>query len=181
MDIYLCEPVGPFNGAAGTANNFTTKQNVSALPVPVVPAGKLRQGSKIKIWAYGDYSSLTGASLTLGLWFGTRGGTITGDLAIGAAFTTGTTPAAWPWMLEWDGILSTAPGTTASILGQGWMQFGSALTTFNAEVPFPVTAGARTVSIDTTIERAIGVSATWGAASASNIVTVNDTRVVLLN
>lgn len=179
--MYLCEPVKPFSTAALASSNFTTKQNVSALPLPVIEAGRLRQGSKLYVRAYGDYSSLTGASLTVGLWFGNRAGTITGDLALAGAFTTGTTPAAWPWFLEWDGVLVTAPGTAASILGQGSIQFGSSLTAFNTNTPFPLTAAARTVSIDTTIERAIGVSATWGAASASNIITVNDTRVMYWN
>jgi hypothetical protein len=181
VDVYLCEPVQPFSTAALASSTFTTKQNVSALPVPVISAGKLRQGSKLYIRAYGDYSSLTGASLTVGIWFGTRAGTITGDLALAGAFTTGTTPAAWPWFLEWDGILSTAPGTAASILGQGSIQFGSSLTAFNTNAPLPVTAALRTVTIDTTIERAIGVSATWGASSASNVITVNDTRVMYWN
>lgn len=182
MDLYLTEPVGPFAGAALASNTFTTKQNVSPLPLPVIPAGKLRKGSKIHIWAMGDYSSLTGASLTLGFWFGTRAAAITGDVALGSVFTTGTTPAAWPWEIWWNGILNTDPGTGATLLGQGSQQFGSSLIAYNNEIPFPVSAALRTTgAFDTTIERAIGVSATWGASSASNQVTVNDCRVLILN
>lgn len=182
MDIYLCEPVGPFHTAARATNTFTTKQDVSPAPVPVIPGGKLRRGSKIFIKSAGDYSSLTGAVLTLGYWFGTRALSITGDIALAGAFTTGTTPAAWPWQMHWEGILNTDPGTTATLLGEGWVQFGSSLTAFNAETPMPVSAALRTTgSFDTTIERAIGVSATWGASSASNQVTVNTHTVLILN
>lgn len=181
MDLYLTEPVGPFATAARVTNTFSTKQDVSPQPMPVIPAGKLRRGSKLLIKAWGDYSSLTGAVLTLGFWFGTRAGAVT-DLALAGAFTTGTTPAAWPWWMDWEGILNTDPGTTATLLGQGTVQFGSALTTYNAESPIPVSAALRTTgAFDTTIERAIGVSATWGASSVSNQVTVNGLTVLLLN
>lgn len=182
MDIYLCEPVGPFPQAASAAfNTFTTKKSVDPLPVPVIPAGKLRRGSRLHLKAYGEYSSLTGASLTLGFWFGTRALAITGDIALAGAFTTGTTPAAWPWWMEWDGIC-TLEGTAGTLLGQGQMQFGSSLTAFNAESPIPVSQALRTVSsFDTTIERAVGVSATWGASSASNQIITNGVRALILN
>jgi len=183
MDLYLVEPVAPFHTAARATNTFTTKQDVSPAPVSVIPAGKCRAGSKLYMRAQGDYSSLTGAVLTLGFWWGTRALAITGDFVLAAAFTTGTTPAAWPWWMEWDGILNTNPGATATWLGQGQVQFGSALTTFNAEVPIPVTAAARTTAatFNSTIENAIGVSATWGASSASNQITVNSFRAVIWN
>lgn len=182
MDLYLAEPITPFQQAVPAAfSNFTTKQNVTTLPVPVIPGRKLRRGSQVYIRAWGEYSSLTGASLTLGFWFGTAAAAITGDLALGSAFTTGTTPALWPWWAEWEGWLDSEPGVAATLIGQGQYQFGSSLTAFNAEQPMPVTAALRTVTIDTTIERAIGVSATWGAASASNLITVNGRRAMLWN
>jgi hypothetical protein len=182
LDFYLVEPVPPFHTAVGTAQNtFTTKKDVSPQPLPVIPAGKLRIGTKLYVRAHFEYSSLTGASLTIGLWFGTRAAAITGDIALGSAFTTGTTPAAWPGWMEWSGFC-TAIGTAGALHGQGQYQFGSSLTAFNAEAPFPVTAALRTVSsFDTTIERAIGVSATWGASSASNSITVNELRVKIIN
>ena len=184
MDIYLTEPIGPPHIGGGAAfNTFTVKQDVCGAPLrKVIPGAKLRRGSQVYYKAWGEYSSLTGASLTLGAWFGTRAGVITGDLALGAAFTTGTTPAAWPWWLEWEGVLNSDPGTAATFLGQGQYQIGASLTTFNAEQPMPVTAALRTVaSFDTTIERALGVSATWGASSVSNQIIVNGVRAVIWN
>jgi hypothetical protein len=182
LDFYLVEPVPPFHTAVGAAfNTFTAKKDVSPQPLPVIPAGKLRIGTKLYVRAHGEYSSLTGAILTLGLWFGDRAGVITGDVALGSPFTTGTTPAAWPWWLEWAGFC-TAIGTAGALHGQGQYQFGASLTTFNAEAPFPVTAALRAVAgVNTTIERAIGVSATWGASSASNQVVTNELRCKILN
>lgn len=184
MDLYLAEPIGPPHTQGGAAfNTFTTKQDVCGAPLrKVIPGGKLRRGAQVYYRAWGEYSSLTGASLTLGVWFGTRAASITGDLALGSAFTTGTTPAAWPWELEWEGLLNSDPGTGATLLGQGKYRIGSSLTAFNNEQPMPVTQALRTVSsFDTTIERAIGVSATWGASSGSNSITVNGVRAMIWN
>lgn len=180
MDLYLAEPIGPFHTGARATNTFTTKQDVTPSPVPVIPGSKLRPGSKIHIRASGDYSTTGTPNLTLGFWFGTRDLTITGDIALTSVITTATATA-WPWWMEWDGIC-TGVGASGSLLGQGQAQLGASLTTFNAEVPLPITAALRTVSgFNTTIERAIGVSATWSASSASNQVTVNNHRVIIFN
>lgn len=182
MDVYLSEAIGPFHAASGVAQNtFTTKKDISPVDLPVIPGQKLRKGSKLAIKANGEYSSLTGASLTMGFWFGAENGTITGDIALSSVIVTGTTPTAWPWWMEWEG-LCTVRGTAGALLGQGQLQLGSSLTAFNAEVPIPITAALRTVgSFDTTIARAIGVSGTWGASSASNSVTVYSHRLMIWN
>jgi hypothetical protein len=67
------------------------------------------------------------------------------------------------------------------LLGQGRLYLGTALTTFASPVPIPITQALRTVAIDTTIERAIGVSAAFSASSASNQVQVDDLRVEYVN
>lgn len=182
MPLFIPECCDPYHEAVGAAfNTFTTKKDVSPQPLPVISADTLRKGSKIHIKANGEYSSLTGASLTFGFWFGTRAAVITGDIALSSVITTGTTPTAWPWWMEWEGIC-TANGTAGTLNGQGQLQTGSSLTAFNAEVPIPITAALRSVSgFDTTIDRAIGVSATWGASSASNSITVNCLRVMIWN
>lgn len=182
MELNFAEGVGPFHQARGAAfTTFTTKKDVSPVPLPVIIPDRLRKGSKLHLSARGEYSSLTAAVLTLGFWFGTRLGAITGDIALAGAFTTGTTPTAWPWWMEWDGFC-TGTGASGTLEGMGQIQFGSSLTAFNAETPFPVTAALRSITgFDTTIERAIGVSATWGASSASNSITVISHRVLILN
>jgi len=182
VDIYLCEPVGPFPTGVGAAfNAFTTKQDVSPKPLPVIPAGKLRRGSKISVRANGEFSTTGTPTLSIGIYIATRAAGSPTDLAISSAITTGSGAAAWPWSLEWDGILNADPGTASSIQGQGSLLLGTALTTLAAAVPIPISAALRAVAIDTTIERAIGVNAAWSASSASNSITVYDLRVVILN
>jgi hypothetical protein len=182
VDLYLTEPIGPFPTAASAAfNTFTTKQNVTTLGnVPVIPAGKLRAGSKIEVQAQGNFSTTGTPTLSLGFWIGTRALSMTIDLAISSAITTGSAAAAWPWLMKWYGFCTKAD-VSGTLLGQGELMLGTALTTFAADVPIPITAALRTVAIDTTIERAIGVSAAFSASSASNQVVVDDLRVTILN
>lgn len=181
MDIYLCEPVGPFHTATGAQfDTFTTKKSVDPSPVPVIPAGKLRLGSKILIRANGEYSTTGTPTLAWGLWFGTRALSITGDIALSSVITTPSGSAAFPWLMEWEGICN-AIGTAGTLLGQGTLVQGTSLTA-TATFPIPITQALRTVSsFDTTIERAIGVSATFGTSNASNSIKVYNLTVLLLN
>jgi len=182
VDLYLAEPVGPFPAAASAAfNTFTTKQNVTTLGnVPVIPAGKMRMQSKIWVRACGNFSTTGTPTLQLGFWIGTRALAMTIDLAISSAITTASGAAAFPWMMEWEGFCTKAD-VSGTVLGQGKLYLGSALTTFNTPVPIPITQALRTVAIDTTIERAVGVMAAFNASSGSNQVQVDDLRVLILN
>jgi hypothetical protein len=84
-------------------------------------------------------------------------------------------------MLLWDGIC-TAVGTAGSLQGQGLLWLGSSLIALSAAVPIPITAALRSVTgFDTTIERALGVSATWGTSAAGNSITTYDMRALILN
>jgi len=182
MDIYLAEPIGPFPAAASAAfNTFTTKQNVTTLGnVPVIPAGKLRAGSKLVVNARGNFSTTGTPTLSLGFWIGTRALTMTIDLAISSLITTASGAAAFPWIMEWEGLCTKAD-VSGTLLGHGKLYLGSSLIAFNAPVPIPITQALRTVAIDTTIERAIGVSAAFSASSGSNQVQVDDNRVLIVN
>lgn len=182
MDLYVSEPIGPFAPASGAAfNTFTTKKSVDPLPVPVIKGGQLRQASKIRLYAFGEYSTTGTPTINLGFWFGTRALAISGDIALSSTITTPSGAAAFPWSMEWEGICN-AVGTAGTLLGTGNLLLGSALTTFNAAVPIPITQALRTVSsFDTTIERAVGVSCTWGTSSASNSITVYGVTVNLWN
>lgn len=180
MDFYLTELVSPYPAATGALfSTFTTRQDVSPQPLPTINGYKLRIGSKIVMEAEGEYSSLTGAVLTLGFYIGTVAGAITTVISEAGAQTAGTTPAAWPWHMEWRGIV-TATGVSGSLTGSGRLDFGTSLTAF-AQSAMPVSQALRTFTWDTTIPRAIGVCATYGASSASNQVKTNLLNVALLN
>lgn len=180
MDIYLATPVSPFHTAAGAAfGTFTTKQDISPQPLPVIQGGTLRPGSKIWVKAVGEFSTTGTPTLALGFYVGTVAGAITTDIALSGVITTGTGAAAWPWDMEWIGIC-TAVGTSGSITGSGTLQLGTSLTAF-ANSTVPITQALRTFTVDTTIGRAIGVSGTWGTNSASNTVKTNSLNVMVLN
>lgn len=186
MDLYLTEPVGPFAALAPVAyNTFTTKRDISPLPIPRIPAGKLRPGSIIKIEADGEYSTTGTPTLTWGLYLGTHDGlttstpTITTDIALSSVITTPSGAAAFDWRLEWRGRV-TKTGATGSIVGNGTLEQGTSLTA-RSSFPIPITQALRTVAINTTIDNFIGVSATWGTSSASNTISTYDLSVLILN
>lgn len=181
MDIYLCEPVGPFPTAAGGSfGSFTSKKSVDPLPISVIPAGKLRLGSKLLLRARGEYATTGTPNGTWGFWFGTRALSITGDIALSSVITLPNNSAAFPWEMEWEGICN-AVGTAGTLIGSGVLRQGTSLTAFSV-FPIPITQALRTVSsFDTTIERAVGVSYTFSASSSSNTVTVNQSDALILN
>lgn len=180
MEIYIPELVNPNQTASGAAfATFTTKKSVDPVPIPVLAGGRLTRGRKLYMSARGEYSTTGTPTLAWGFWFGNRALTITGDIALSSVITTPSGAAAFPWIMEWQGVC-TAEGTAGTLIGQGHLIQGTSLTA-TSTFPIPITQALRTVTIDTTIERAFGVSATWGTSSGSNSITVNDLRVMLLN
>lgn len=181
----LSEALGPFANSIGAAfASFTTKKDISPLPIPRIPGGRLEVGSILEFKAQGEYSSLTGAAMGLGLYLGTYDDAsasvpaITTDIVL-AAITTGTTPAAWFWRLH--GIYKVIKtGASGSMVGGCVMDLGTSLTALTTS-PLPITAVARTVAINTTIDNRVGVSASWGASSASNTITTHLLNVSHLN
>jgi len=183
----LQEWMGPFANDVGIAyNTFTTKKDVSPLPIPRIPAGRLELGTIIKIEAEGEYSCATGVVATPGLhtslsYDGAVGSVpaIDHDIALASAITTGTNPAAWPWRMEWRGKV-TKLGTAGSMKGNGTLEFGTSLIAYlAANQVLPITAALRTVAINTFVDNNIGVSWTWGASAAGNTVTTYQITCVL--
>lgn len=181
MDIYLCEPFGPFHTAVGASfGTFTTRQDVSPVPLPVIPAGKLRLGSQLEIDARGEFSTTGTPTLALGFYIGTQAAAITTVLAESSVITTGSGAAAWPFEIHWEGVYVGPIGTAGSLVGSGELKLGTSLTAWTS-TPIPITQALRTVTIDTTIARAIGVCATYGTSSASNTVKVNKLNAMIKN
>jgi hypothetical protein len=184
MDAYYTTPLGPFAPAIGNNfNTFTARQDVSPLPLPILPANACRLGTALKLEAEGEFSTTGTPTLVLGLYAGvpgaSGGGTLTSIFAESAAITTGSGAASWPWRLEYRGKIVTV-GTAGSIVGNGVLELGTALTT-HSSTPIPVTLALRTVAINTTVANAIGVCATFGASSASNNVRTYQITASLLN
>jgi hypothetical protein len=171
----LLDPSPVARGAA--KNTFTTFADISPTPLPVTYANELKVGTKINVEAWGEYSSLTAATLQLGVWYGV----VTAAWTM-AAFTLGTTPAAWWWHLKANFECTAVSATAGTIDGGGEAGIASSLTAMNLPQLFPATAAARVLNtLDTTTMKTWGVGAAWGASSASNTITCYGLNVEVLN
>lgn len=179
----------PFPNARGTAKNtFTTLQDVAGVAstpgsLPTTYANELKLGTKVEWEAWGEFSTTATPTLQLGPLYnavaGAAGGT---TLALTSAITTASGAAAFPWHAKWAGIITAIglAGANSTIYGSGILELGTALTTLSLN-PLPVTAAARSVSIDTTIKALWGVGAAYSASSASNQVIVDIFNIKIIN
>lgn len=171
MRLPIVGPLTPLHVADGSAfNTFTTFQDVSPVPQLVIPQQMMDVGMELYLYAHGEFSTTGTPTLSIGFWFnGSAGAAPTSILAQSAAITTGTAAAAWPWEAWWRGRLRSI-GSTGSFKGEGSLILGTSLTAVSLN-PIPITQALRTVTVDTTQNRAIGAGAAWGTSSASNSIT----------
>lgn len=173
MRQYWVAPIPPMHTADGAAYaTSVTLTDVSPTPNITLPANFLEGGSEVELWAQGQFSNTATPTLLLGFYYGGVAGVA---LAASSAITTTTGATAWPWMMHYRGVVRTA-GATGSIVGQGWLMLGTSLTAV-ALSAIPVTAAARTVTIDTTTAKTLTVGAQWGTSSGSNTLSCNDISV----
>lgn len=172
MRLPIAGPLTPLHVADGAAfNSFTTFQDVSPAPQLVIPQQMLDVGLELYLYANGEFSTTGAPTLSVGFWFnGSAGAAPAAILAQSNTITTGTGAAAWPWEAWWRGRLRSL-GSAGSFKGTGELILGTSLTAQSLN-PMPTTQAARTVSVDTTANRAVGVGAAWGTSSASNSITV---------
>lgn len=185
MDGYVTTPVPPFHTAVGASfGTFTTRQDVSPVPVPVLLPYQLRVGTKMRIEAQGEFSSTATPTIVLGAYIGTGFGATGIPSAITTVLAeTGTislaTAAAWPWKIDLLGVI-TVLGTSGQMVISGNAHAGSSLTALS-DLALPITQALRTVTFNSTVANAVGICATYSASSASNTVKVNNLAVTLLN
>jgi hypothetical protein len=172
MRLPIVGPLTPLHVVDGAAfTTFTTFQDVSPVPQLVLPQQMMDVGMELMLYANGEFSTTGTPTLSIGFWFnGAAGAAPTSILAQSSAITTGSAAAAWPWECWWRGRLRVI-GSSGSFKGTGSLILGTSLTA-ESVVPIPVTQALRTVSVDTTANRAIGAGAAWGTSSASNSITV---------
>jgi hypothetical protein len=168
MRAYYVAPIPPLHTLDGAAfNTFTTYQDISPAPAIKVPANFLEQGTQLRLQAQGEFSNTATPTLSLGFFWGTAAV----PLGQSNAITTTTGATSWPWELKWEGRVRLI-GTTGSIQGAGVINLGTSLTAMTSQFT-PTTLALRTTTIDTTLEKVIGVGAAWGASSISNTIKVN--------
>jgi hypothetical protein len=166
-------PLPPFHTANGTAlANSVVLTDISPAPPVVIPAQFLAPGSEIEIRAMGEFSTTGTPTLLIGIYYGGVAGVA---LAISAAITTASGAAAFPWQLDYRGVVRT-DGATGTLNGQGRLYLGTTLAVASVNI-IPITQALRTVTIDTTAAKSVTIGAQWGTASASNTITCNDISV----
>lgn len=165
----------PHPVARGTAKNtFTAIQDISPTPLPQSYANELKLGSKVIVEAYGEFSTTGTPTLAIGVYYGA-----VAQVWNSGTITTGSGAAAWAWHLRWNGIVTTV-GASGVMYGHGILDLGTSLTAF-ASSAVPVTAAARSVTIDTTLAKSWGIAGTWGTSSASNSITVDILNIQIVN
>ena len=175
----------PFKRARGAAKNtFTSYQDVYGVvsdlgSLPQSQPTDLKLGTKIQCEAFGEFSTTGTPTLQIGGIYGATplaaGGVA---FAQSAVITTGSGAAAWPWHWNCWGIITTV-GTSGVLYIHGILDLGTSLTALSSS-PCPVTAAARSVTIDTTVAKLWGLGAAFGTSSASNSITVDGFRVEIM-
>jgi hypothetical protein len=182
----------PFaNSRATIVNTFTTARDVygggtAAIPLPYTAADELKVGTMVRLEAVGALSTTGTPTFRAGFAYGinTAGAALsTGvELAGNALTATTTTGAAWPVILWYLGRV-TAVGSAGVLYGQGTIAVGSSLTAFGTPgyVPMPVTAAARSATINTTTKNTWTVFAEFGTSNAANQIQIDVFNVTVIN
>lgn len=167
--------------ARGSAKNtFTAYQDISPLPLPSSGQNELKVGTKVVIEASGEFSTTGTPTLQIGAIYGAAVGAAGGvAVAQSAAVTTGSGAAAWPWRYRYSGIV-TAVGSSGVLYGSGVLDLGTSLTALSSS-PCPITAAARSATIDTTVSKLWGIGAAWSVSNAANSITVDVFNLQILN
>ncbi|SRR5260221_1654229 len=187
-------PVAPLTGLSSVSPGTATALTDISPGNAVIQAGQLAIGTRVRIRAYGEYTATTTASTIVWSFVmnqvGTAIGTTPATIAATAALTASATAAAWPWMLEYEGRMSslTEPGavgaTTSQIVGQGKSYLPTSLTAWTI-APFPVTAALRTVAqtatgLLTNTPQIVAVTTTITTATGITNITCDELTVELL-
>lgn len=151
---YWSAPVPPLNTNSLVTSTFVTATITDISPDQVILyPGMLEAGTRVRIYAIGEYTATTTASaVTWGFYMNS---TATNNIAttpavLAASGSTAVAVAtAWPWKVEYQGVVRaiTAPlvgATNAQMYGMGQIYLPTSLTAWTNS-PIPVTAAARTV------------------------------------
>ena len=158
----------PGVGAGTALANSTTLTDISPAPQLVLPANYLYLNQRLRITAYGIYSTTGTPTLLLGAYYGGVAGTL---LAATAANATASGAASYPWQLVLDIYVRTV-GSSGTMWCNGQAKAGSSLTAMT-EYALP-SSQTQPITINTTTANALTVGAQWGSASSSDTITCED-------
>jgi hypothetical protein len=163
----------PSQGSGTALASSTSLTDISPAPQYTLPY-YLYVGQRIRLSAFGRFSTTATPTLLIGFYYGGVAGTA---LAASTAVTTGTATA-WPWRASYNFRIG-ATGASGTATGEGSVTIGTSLTA-ETGTPIPAT-NANPVTINTTTLQVLTCGAQWGSSSASNTITCEDFIVELLN
>jgi len=165
----------PGVGAGTPLASSTTLTDISPAPQLVLPANYLYIGQRLRLTAYGIYSSSGTPTLILGGYYGGVAGTA---LAATAANAVASGAASDPWQLSLDIFVRTT-GSSGTVWCNGLVNVGSSLTGVTTyTIPSSQT---QPITINTTTANALTVGAQWSSSSASDTITCEDLYVEALS
>jgi hypothetical protein len=165
----------PGTGAGTPLANSAALTDISPAPQLVLPAGYLYPNQRLRITAYGIFSSVSAPTLLLGVYYGGVAGTL---LAATAANTIGN-GTNWPWQL-WLDIYVRTVGSSGTVWCNGQAIIATSLT--QPATPFFLPSSqTQPITVNTTTANAITVGAQWGTGSSSNTITCEDAYVEALS
>ena len=187
-------PVTPLNVASISPSIAASLVDVSPAEVVILP-GQLSAGTRIRLWACGEYTT-TSATPTCILGFymnqvGTAIGTTQAKLGETSAVNSGASSTAVPWMLEYWGRVTAVTGpadaaNSGTIYGQGRFWWSTTLTAWaSAGIPFPTSAALRTVTqtatgLNTLTAQKVMIGTTWSTVTGVTSFTCDELTCELL-
>src|SRR6185437_431637 len=133
----------PSQGSGAPLASSTSLTDISPAPQWIFPY-YLYVGQRVRVTAYGRFSTTGTPTLLIGVYYGGAAGTA---LAATGATTTGSGAASWPWRVSYNFRVG-AVGSSGTVTGEGSASIGTSLTA-ETGIPIPSTA-ANPVTINTT-------------------------------
>jgi hypothetical protein len=185
-------PVPPLGIVSATPAVAAAITDLSPQQTVIWP-GMMAAGTRISLFAQGNIiTSAATATVIWGFYMNAQGTSLATTPAILAANSALTVPntgsVAWPWQMTYRGVvraLSGITGTAASVMGQGRLTLPATLTTFNTDLPIPVTAALRTVAqtatgLNTNTPQTISMAVTPNVTTALTSITCDELTCELL-
>ena len=167
----------PGVGAGTQLAASTTLTDVSPAPQLVLPANYLYVGQRLRMTAYGIFTTASSSqgTLTLGGYYGGVAGTA---LAVTAANTPTASAVAWPWQL-WLDIYVRTIGSSGTVWCNGQVTLSTTLAGAASFYNLPTTQ-TQPITINTTTANALTVGAQF-SSSTTNTLTCEDMYVEALS
>lgn len=149
----------------------TSTQPAFKLPANFFPPGFGGSGQAVYVVAAGVYSTTGTPTLTVAAALDTTQGTFGTALAATGAYTTESGAANFGWQLAFYAT-SSAAGTSGTLNSNGTFAHGAGGNAATAAAAQLMVGSSSAITVNTLVDNYLEIWATWGAASPSNTITL---------